>query len=431
VLRWLTIVFVVALIILIAAPAGIGHVAAARQQFLVDELSRTVPGTDLVTESVETGWLTSRLRHRVIVSDARLLEFGADLVARPGLEDPPVVVIDSVVAHGPWPLLKGAPGLARMRSTLSLQGSHGSNVRLPGAATTDIGFLGGGSTHLVLSEIRQSLPGARGLISVDAVDATVDYDRNLTQMRSHLNVRRAKLVSPQGAIEAERLQLRGNTRRSAVQPWTGESSLSLDRFLLTDPLGDTVRVDGLRLNIETRSGRGLLEHAARLHIDALETPLSAAHTVSLDLGAGRLGAAAVRRLVQRAHQDGQLMPDPESVRDLVHAGPFVEIQNLIVSGDTGELRFALHLEVPEDEAKDVHDAADLLSIIEGDGRLSIDAPLLHRVLGSQQDSQDLPADPHGLVSLGYLRPDNGRFSADLRIDGGLITVNGLPLPINR
>lgn len=426
-LRWLTIVFVVVLIMLVAAPAGIGHVAAARQQFLVDELSRTLPGTVLVTESVETGWLTSRLRHRVAVNDARLLELTADLVARPGREEPPVVVIDSLIAHGPWPLLKGAPGLARVRSTLLLLGSDGSTVRLPGEAITDIGFTGAGHTILSLSEIRQPLPDGRGLFSIDAVDATVYYNRNLTHMRSYLKVQRAELVSPRGAIEAEYVQLQGETRRSPELLWSSESSLSLGRFLLTDPLGDIIQADGLRLNIVARSENGLLEHMARIRIDALATPLSATHAIRLDASAGRLDAAAVSTLVERARQDGQLTSEPDILRDLVHAGPFIEIQNLVVSGDTGELRFALHVEVPEDEATDVHDTADLLSVLEGTGQLSIDAALLHQVLGSQ----DLSADPDGFVSLGFLRPDNDRFIADLRIDGGLITINDLPLPINR
>lgn len=430
-LRWLTILFIVFMVILIAAPAGIGHVAAARQQFLVDELSRTVPGTTLVTESVQTGWLTSRLRHRMVVDDARMLELAAGLVGEPGRDQPLAIVIDSVVAHGPWPLLERAPGLARIRSTLSLPASGGTRVELPGEAITDIGFMGGGRTVLSFPEIRQPLPGGRGLASIDAVHATIDYDRSLSRMRSQIEVARAELVSPQGAIEAEDIELAGDTRRSTDRLWVGESTLSLGHFLLTDPLGETSRADGLRLKVATRSGDGLLEHRVRIDIDALTTPLSATNAIVLDAHAGRLDSAALGTLVGRAQDDSRTALEPGVLSDLVRAGPFLEIQRLVVSGDRGDLQLTLALEVPETEAADVRDASDLLSVLEGAGRLSIDAGLLTHILGDLDDDPDQAADPNGLVSQGILSAEDDRFTADLRIDGGLITINGLPLPISR
>ena len=101
-------------------------------------------------------------------------------------------------------------------------------------------------------------------------------------------------------------------------------------------------------------------------------------------------------------------------------GADVRIHEFTFRTDRGDMAFTGRCQVPEDAA--VSDgSADLLSSLTGEARLTISAGMLDRGQGSQVEP---------LLATGYLkRTEDGSLVADVRIGSGLMTVNGLPMPL--
>jgi hypothetical protein len=86
--------------------------------------------------------------------------------------------------------------------------------------------------------------------------------------------------------------------------------------------------------------------------------------------------------------------------------------------------------VPVTEESRFGNPADVLQLASGKANVSVSPGILSIATGNARQGADLAA---GLVTMGYLRPQDGTYVADVRFKGGLITINGLPmiLPMGR
>ena len=259
--------------------------------------------------------------------------------------------------------------------------------------------------------VARRLPGARGTYRFHDLDATLRYNRSLTRMQSRLAVRRIELAGPRGSIATGPVLLEGDTRRLQRGLWVGDTHVSVDQVLLTDPPGIDIEASGVDLDITVHADDGLLEQATRLRVDTLTTPGVATRNIHLETLASDLDAASIAALVDEVVADGHLDLPAERLRELIHAGPALELRDLSLVHAAGDMRLTMRLAIAADRAGEVSSAADLLTIAEGRGQLTVDERLVTHMTG--QGRSDAGSEgSQALVAMGLLRPDNGRLVAD-------------------
>ncbi|MDH3914807.1 MAG: YdgA family protein, partial [Chromatiales bacterium] len=160
------------------APAAIGRLAESRQQFLIDSLADNIAGADLITDQYETGWITSRSIHRLRLDDPAYVNAARELTGIPNLEESPELVIRSRIAHGPWPLLEGRPGLARVHSEVAFLVGQ-DEIAIPGVAITDIGLDASGVTVFQSSGVETTVESGSAFIRWHPTELRISFDRQV------------------------------------------------------------------------------------------------------------------------------------------------------------------------------------------------------------------------------------------------------------
>jgi hypothetical protein len=91
-------------------------------------------------------------------------------------------------------------------------------------------------------------------------------------------------------------------------------------------------------------------------------------------------------------------------------------------GERARLEFECHL-------ADAIDAGpgpgELLRALQGQGTVELSEGFLPMMIVNGND----PAAVESLVAIGYLRRIEDRLVAEVRLGGGLVTINGLPIPL--
>ncbi len=433
--RILIILFAAALLLVSGAPPLIGGLIQAHQQHLLERLSLVVAGSEPVIDSYEKGWFTSRTRHRLLLSDERFITV-AQMLADPGESGTPAaLIIDTVVAHGPWPMLEGWPALARMRSTLFFESADGELTALPVVAVTRIGFGGGGYTRVTADELLKPMVNSQGVFSFGGADISIAFDRNAARLESSGVVGPVKVEGVNGLMQSGRLTFSSDTRPTGFGFRSGSSQVAMESFVFVDYLGREVSGSGFELALEVSADDTTADYAAHVDMARIQAQGGAPVAIDLDLYLEALDGVMFGTLLQRVEQGFELRGLGTELASLVRPGSGLRVSRLNLGVGDGHALLELELQVPEAEVRPIRDGAELLSVIEGEGQLRVNRLMLNNALGVNPGAPGYAAgagdaDPIGLISQGYLRVVGEELVSDLRISGGLITVNKLPLPLS-
>lgn len=407
------------------APPLIGSVAEARHQFLLDQLTRATTGAVPEVEAYETGWFTSRARHRLSLDDERAQRL-AHLLAGARGSPPTSLVIESVIAHGPWPLLEGAPGLARMRSNLLVEDADGTRTAIPGQAVTRIGFGGGGRTRFLAGQAEGPMADGQGAFNAAGADVLVVFDRHAARLRSSGRLGPIEVAGTNGLMRSGEIDFESDTRPTRFGLRAGRSRVSLDSFRFVDRLGREVSGAGLEIDLTVSADDDTVDYAAAFDLATLEAAGGAPVSARMRLALGSLDGVMLGALVQRVQQGFPLREAGVEFADVLRPGSNLELSELALSAGDGRATLEFDLSLPDEPGPPVNDGSDVLFMAEGSGRLTLNRPMLYEALGLEGDEN---GDPVGLLSAGYLRREGDSFVSDLRVSGGLITLNRLPLPL--
>lgn len=407
----LTLIALIALACL--APKAIGLLVISHQDQLAAGAAHRLRSAELITEETISGWLTTSTRHRLRVTDPSSALLIADLTGRPSADSDPALVVESRIAHGPWPLFEGRPGLARMRSRLSID-IGGQLIPIPGGAITDIAFDGSGSSSMDFGRMDTTVQGGASVLIWEGARLDIAFEPDLEHIESSGRVGSLTVLGPQGEL---RLGEAGIEGRSSVTPygfWTGSSRLTISDMSITGVDGDVSEAGNLVLDIKVTSDGEVAGHRVDMTIDGLHSGRVHGGTIRLSAETGGLSAPALGHLNQAESANAM-----DWMAVLV-PGAAVRINEFTVRTDRGEMAFTGRCQVPEDAAMS-DESADLLSSLTGEAKLTISAGMLDR----GQESQVEP-----LLATGYLkRTGDGSLVADVRIGSGLMTVNGRPMPL--
>lgn len=423
-MRKITLVFLLALAGLLALPGAVGQLARIRHEALIGALVDSVEGARLGSSIYQPGWFTSRAIHRIDLDDPVFLRLEQDLTGTAAGERAPALIVDSRLAHGPWPGGSGGPALLAIRSGLSLAASDGSSVAVPGHVDTRIGFGGAGRSRFVSPGLAGRLRVGDGRLSWDGADVTVDFERGARALRSAGTVGRLVLSGPAGELVLGRIDLDGRSRRSDHGFWTGASELRIERVEAIAPDGSVTSGADLRLTGDIGEADDLVAFRFRLEADAVNGGAVADARVAAELSGRRIDAAEWSRYI--AIRRGARPGDAVDFARLARAGPSLGLEELAIVSPDGELRATAALTLPAEGRP--RGPLTALGSATGEGRLTVSAGLLARLA---QSGEGLRQAAELLLVLGYLQEKDGRYAGELRLRDGLLTVNGRPFALPR
>jgi uncharacterized protein YdgA (DUF945 family) len=394
------------------APKAVGFLVADHHERLVTAVASSLRGVEISSDQTESGWFTTSARHRVRVSDPAAALLIADLTGRPAAEARPALIVDSQIAHGPWPLFEGPPGIARMQSRLAID-IGGESIPIPGAAVTDIAFDGSGNTSMVFDRLDTTVRGGASVLMWDGARLDIDYDPRFERIRSSGHVGSLTMLGPQGELRVGAADLEG---RSSATPFgfrAGTSRLAIRDLAVTGVDGSTIEAGNVSLDIEVAVDGESVGHVVVLDVDGLRSDDIDLGTVRLSAGSEGLAASVLGRLGKN-----QTVNAMEWL-GVMRPGAVIRVEEFSFRGDRGDAFFTGYCRVPEDAATD--GPAELAGVLVGEARLSISTAMVDIGPGSRVGQ---------LLTTGYLtQTDNGELVAEIRIGSGLMTVNGRPLPL--
>lgn len=238
-------------------------------------------------------------------------------------------------------------------------------------------------------------------------------------------------------MESGRLTFSSDTRPTGFGFRSGSSQVAMETFVFVDYLGREVSGSGLDLALQVSADNETVDYATHVGLARIQAQGGAPVAANMDLRFEALDAVMLGALLQRVQQGFGLRPFGTELASLVRPGSGLRVSDLEIRAGEGYASLDLQLQLPLENATDrpITNSFDLLSLFEGDGQLRMNRIMLSTALGLKPGALDPRegsdnADPIGLISQGYLRVEGDKLVSDLRISGGLITVNKLPLPLS-
>lgn len=423
--RPLTLLFLAVLLIACVAPPLIGRAVEARQRFLLEQLSLYTVGAAPTVDDYQTGWFTSRARHRLPLSEQGAQRL-THLLAGATTAAPSNLIIESVIAHGPWPMLQGLPALARMRSTFLLEGPDGNTIQIPGTAVTRIGFGGGGHTRIAAEAIEGPMAGGQGVFAAAGADIDVWFDRHAAHLRSEGRLGPVEVAGTNGLMRTGNIAFHSDTRPTGHGLRSGYSQVSLERFEFTDRLGRQVNGAEFEIDLTVAANGENIGYQAQLELAEFQVTGGVPHAAKMRLAVDALDSVMLGALLQRMQQGFPIRAAGTELAAVVRPGSRLQLSELEILADEGRAALNLDLWLPAEEDRAINDGSELLSLLRGRGQLSFNRPMLNSLLGLKPGAN---GDPIGLLRAGYLRREGDTLVSDIDLSGGLLTVNKLPLPL--
>lgn len=404
------------------APAAIGRLAESRQQFLIDSLADNIAGADLITDQYETGWITSRSIHRLRLDDPAYVNAARELTGIPNLEESPELVIRSRIAHGPWPLLEGRPGLARVHSEVAFLVGQ-DEIAIPGVAITDIGLDASGVTVFQSPGMETTVESGSAFIRWHPTELRISFDRQVRNLDSLGTIGELEFLGSNGEIRFGPVRVDGRSTYTTHGFWSGESRLNVAAFSMTGIDGASFLAEGLDLDLAVLPDGDLVDHRYDVTVSRFSSPRVENGQLHLAGAIERLDATALGRLLAM-RTEARWPNDRQSWSGVFSAASRFRLQEFLMEadGERARLEFECHL-------GDAIDAGagpgELLRALQGQGTVELSEGLLPMMIGNGND----PAAVESLVAIGYLRRIEDGLVAEVRLGGGLMTINGLPIPL--
>ena len=421
-MRKITLFFVLALALVLAIPGAVGQLARARQETLVAALAASLDGGQLASSEFEAGWFTSRAVHRIEFDGPAYLALERSLTGQAEGTQRPALIIDSRLAHGPWPGGGGGPAFMTARSELALAGSDGLTLELPGQVSSRIRFLGDGESRFESPGLNQPLRLGDGLFQWDGADVTVRFERGARALDSSGRIGRLVLSGEDGELILGEVQLEGRSRRSSHGFWTGVSDLQVERLEVVAPDGSVIAGEALHFTGRIEETDDLVDLRFKLQAAAINGGAVTDAALETEVFGTRLDAVEWGRYlaIRSAGDSG----DAVDFARLTRAGPRVGLTRLDVRSPDGDLAAAATLEVPVGSG--ARGPLTALGAAVGEGALTVDPGLLARLA---QSGEPLRQAAEILLVLGYLREDDGRYAGEFSLSRGVLMVNGRALAL--
>jgi len=328
-------------------------------------------------------------------------------------------------------------------STFSLDpGSERDAVPLPGRLVTRMALDGSTHAEFRLQAGSRELPEADGRISWEAASLDADISADGRRIHTRGRIGGFELVArdgPDGATARVRIvDIEGDSvqRYSTNGLPVGPTAVTIGTISVTeDDAGVTMQ--DIRLTSDGELQGELLSGTTELQVGRIEGGGPGPVSLTLELAAQNLhepSLAALSETIQILEGDGSGIPPAQAYRlmeadlaRLVAEGPVLDLRKLGIALPDGEVRLTSYLALAAGgDTGPPLEAREILERLTGTVELRIPASVVEQVRSIAPDAAE---QLEMLIAAGMLRPDGADYRMQVEYGNGLLTVNGLPLPI--
>lgn len=374
-------------------------------------------GPQITEHSYERGWFDARSSQRIA------LNAGSD-------EAPVFLIIDNQVEHGL--ILNGSGfGLAEVHSGFSLVDEY-ERVELPLTAVTRIHLNGSASSLVSGKAIDHRFDESGSRLQWDGGELRFDVGSDGTSIAANGNVGRLQFVQEENRFTFGPMRFAGDQKLSEHQFWLGASSMSVDELGLEDPAAGSFQVRKFAFESDVRLDRERLTYELVVDADQIATPGFDGGSLHIDLELTDFHAETAARLRDKyaKQTDPVAAPEPgwaEIEADLLallaHGGK-LDIEKIFFATGSGRLDASAQMVIDQDVGAPV--LTELLMALRGQLDIVVSKTLLAT---AAEHNPQLGQATTMLYRAGYLLEENEDFVLKAAYSGGLLTINGLPLPV--
>jgi len=435
-MRRLIIVLLVIIVLALISPAITGSVAQEQFHRSLAELEKMIPGLAFEETQSDSGWFSSTNTQELVLMGMADDESGQD--QRSG------IFLYTEVFHGPLIFVMGDPdlpvisfGAAVTRSRISFIDEDEETVELPGGIYNRIAYDGSGSLSVIFDAMAEELPGQNGsggaTLNWEGAQLQVDYSSGIEHLESIGHIQPLVITSADGEFRLGEIKFDSSADYSEYDIWIGSSSTSIEELTIIGATADmpqSFSMKGMTLFAQNTLEQGRMTSKITLSIADLEMNGIADNSLQFAISAN-LDAETLKQMKDTlASQD---LADPAAAlalrgdgMGLVTAGLAVEISELQINTANGDAQMVFQLEIPPSDLTGEAAAMSAIFSMSADADLRISRSLFDYVL---QSNPLMAPQMNALLMSGMLIEQGGQLTMVAIYDGGLLTVNGMPIPL--
>ena len=436
--RSVLIIIVLVALLLLGTPAIIGWIAERSIDEGMEVAKEQPSDVTISEERFDRGWFSSEGRHRFELNNPEMFPQMSMFADRSGYPNPPALIIDSTLDHGIIPVTSmqrhdgsPAPGLGQMTAKLSFDPGNGELVELPGVITGRVGLTGTTTGTMTVeagewSDGENQLEWSNAVIdfSADPTGTVVDVSGFIEPMR---------LAYPGGGAEIGRITVDVSQKGELHGLMVGEASMTTERITARDSYGIQTGVGSFSLDARSAEEDAQLTGQLSMAFTEFIAPAMGAVDMQMYVSFANIDAESFAAL-QDAYQAAleimppdrawqALYPDMEAeLQRFFAAGPELRIDKFALELPVGTITQDFELRVPEQGDGDAFSWPGLLLKAEASMNFSVPAPVFEMIKAMQPEAETL-------IAMGFVVQDGDNFVSSIQYAKGLVTVNGLPMPV--
>jgi uncharacterized protein YdgA (DUF945 family) len=388
------------------------------------------PDVVVTTEKFQRGWFTSEGSHRVSLRQGELQSVLAAGDSAPSL------IIDTRIDHGLVPLSSMSlssgslkPGLARMVSTLHLDDGKGNLTDLPGTVYSKTSLGGETTGHYVLEA--GSREDADGKSAWSGADLRFVANSGRRELSLKGEIRPWSHESGADGVELGLLTIDAHQTDSDFGFPVGRLSLEINSLAVGSAAGPVSRFHKMTINGRSAIDGEALDARTQMSLERLAVPGVGEMGMMLDAVIDGLDAAAIGR-ISRAIKETRTANDPEAAMSGLFPLIQADLESLLAAG--GEVRFdTLDVALPQGEIR----SKIKLTVAKSGGSFSWPGLILGLKASADVEVPEalvevgraMNPEAGSLVDMGFLKLNGDIYRMQVEFAGGLLTVNGMPMPI--
>jgi uncharacterized protein YdgA (DUF945 family) len=427
--RSIVITLVLLALVILISPGIVGRLAENNLEQGIEWAKSDNPEVVVTTEKFQRGWFTSEGTHRIALRRDEFAALGAG-------NSMPSLIIETRFDHGLVPvssmsLSSGSlkPGLARMVSTLHIDDGSGKLTDIPGTVFSETSLGGETTGRYVLEAGSRDDEGGTATWS----GAQLDFIANNANRELSLKgaVQPWSYRSGADEVGVGLVTIDASQHQSDFGFPVGELSLEINSLAVAGAAGPVGGFQKLTIDGTLAINDQKLDAHTTMSMQRLAVPGVGEVGLSMDATVSDLDAASVGR-ISKALNEARSTANPQAPSGDLFAVIQKDLESLLAAG--GEFRFdRLDVALPQGEVR----SKLRLTLAETSGDFSwpsailalkaaadIEVPEDLVELGRQMNPQ-----AGSLVDMGFLQQNGDVYRMQAEFSGGLLTVNGVPMPM--
>ena len=429
---------VVALLILLAivvlvSPAIVGRMAEQSMSENLEWAANQSGEVSVTSESFARGWFSSEGQHRIEIQDGDLLLAMESLLGPLAVDELPVLVVDTKLDHGLIPVSsmsreRGslAPGLGSAVSRMSVELADGKVIEVPGTIYSDVGLAGElRSTYELESG---SFEDGTTTATWSATNINIKTDPRTGEATMGGNIGSFSIGGAEETVSLDQLTFKGQQQPTKYGLVVGDLAVELTGLSVAAGGINSGSVETMSIN--ARSELDGDDFNAVAAVSSVVRSVPEIGEVELDVVFNMAGAdAAALGRVQQALESAGANPDPtfafsqmeRDVQELFASGFTFNFERLNITLPSGTVAARMLFEFAEEDPA-TFDWSTLLLSTNASIDLSIPDPVVQMLVQTE---------PNMAMAIGggYLVKRGDVYELEARLQKGLLTVNGAPIPI--